>query len=116
MDDGDHNTHEVWYDFLQVHYSYSYEVYPEQDRGVELGFYDCHDAYDMANDMADELCPGVEDTCFDMFISSGFMKCSSCCDFFDECYKDCNGRFGLTYMLENEGYEPTIYEGSGRCW
>ena len=80
MDDGDHNKHEVWYDFLQVHFSYSYEVYPDQDRGVELGFYDCHDAYDMANDMADELCPGVEDTCFDMFISSGFMKCSSCCE------------------------------------
>ena len=115
----------VHYDFMQVHYSYSYDANPKpgpaggDSRGLELGFYDCETAYESASDMADALCSkDSHAACLDVLVDELF-RCSGCCDFFDECYKECEGNFGGYYILEDDdGYEPTLdTSGSGdRCF
>ena len=110
----------VRYDFFQMHYSYSYDANPNPapggggTRALEIGFYDCEAAYESASAMADALC--TKDSradCLGVLVDTIY-RCSGCCDFFDECYNQCEGEFGGYYILEDDdGYEPTL-DTSGR--
>ena len=64
--------------------------------------------------MADALCSkDSHAACLDVLVDELF-RCSGCCDFFDECYNQCEGEFGGYYILEDDdGYEPTL-DTSGR--